>query len=251
MFGWICHWWFIGLGCSGSAGVPVQSVSPETQEEPQPVTRRVLIEELVPELTLRQRMVGHFTSATDAVWFLALDELGTMRAMVAPLQHVEAVDVPEDLRPLLPAMNEAAAAWAHAPDRASAADRSAVLAARCRACHHTAGRTDSWSDGDLRFVDLEPERAHGVAPYLLWLGLVLGSDPAWEAGTAQLLPPPSRPGTESLKADFERLIQRATSASDGERGIVWAELIGGCATCHVAASVQLVDAPPLGRIGSE
>jgi len=252
------RWWPLvwAVGCSGSVADPAEPVPVAPSPEPLPeeparspdLAERMLLDEVVPEETLRQHMVSHFSAATDAVWFLALDELGTMRAMVAPIADTEADDLPEELRPLLPAMTSAAEGWARAPDRAAAAQRSADLATQCAACHAQWGKLRPLTDAALDFPPLPPEISHGVSPYVLWLGLVLPNDEAWALGASQMVTPPARPGTEGLNARYEQLAARARQAAPEDRSGVWTEAIGSCATCHVAADVQLVDATPRGLV---
>ncbi|MEM6925585.1 MAG: hypothetical protein AAF602_01555 [Myxococcota bacterium] len=248
-------WWpvvWLG-GCSGSLADPADPATAAPSLEPPPArpddpVRRMLLEEVLPDKTLRQHMVTHFSSATDAVWFLSLDELGTMRAMVAPVAHADPDDLPEELRPLLPAMTDAAEAWARAPDRRTAARASATLAARCAACHLRWGKVRPLTDTALDFPLLPEALSHGVSPYVLWLGLVLPSDEAWTLGAAQMVTPPERPATRALNDDYAALAERAEEATGEARHEVWTEAVAGCATCHLAADVQLVDATPRGLV---
>lgn len=184
-------------------------------------------------------MVGHFAVATDGVWYLAVDDLGTMRAVVAPLGQVTSEELPKKLHPLLDDMTTAADAWARAPDRPSAARRSAEVAARCAACHQEAQGLTELTDDDVHVPELLPEGRHAVAPYLLWLGLLLPSDKAWLHGADLLVPPPSTPETKAHSEAFASRAARAKTVDAPGRAEVWTELIGSCATCHIASGIHL------------
>ncbi|MBX2802040.1 MAG: hypothetical protein KTR31_30445 [Myxococcales bacterium] len=191
---------------------------------------------------LDRHMRSHLGAATDAAWFVARGQLDQVRRRAAQLQHEAHPALPEVLQPFVPPMVEAASALASAQTIPEAAAATTTLARRCASCHEGASASVAVRTDDIQRLQLDPDGDHGMAPYLLWTSLLVGSDLAWREGARALALPPRRPGTEALRARYGELVTRARSATGEARGDLWTELLATCAPCHDAGGVSLDDA---------
>jgi len=227
------------LGC----GAPPEPEEPAPAPTPPPVPEEVpedsVREPVWAQHQLKRHMQEHFSSAISAVWYVATGDLGAMKAKVVELETTPTDDLDASLRPLADQLSNAATAWAGMTDRAKAAKQSVVVADRCAACHQQAGAIDPLTPDDVNIPEMTRKGDHVIAPYLLWVGLIVPSDLAWTRGAEHLALPPERANTESQRAAWATLAERAKGASAEQRGEVWAELLTSCVPCHEAGGVTL------------
>lgn len=189
--------------------------------------------------------------------FAKVDELqraviaGNLEATKAPAkwlsEHAAMPGMPDDWKPYLPALREAAGAAAGATDLVTAARATAQVGAACGECHSALGA----------HVQFDIERAlpeggdavshmqrHVWASGRLWEGLVVPSGEVWQSGAQALDEVPLVPEevTEDsavfaeVKATANHvhdLGKAARQAGDGaSRAAVYAEFLATCARCH-------------------
>ncbi|MBX2800707.1 MAG: hypothetical protein KTR31_23705 [Myxococcales bacterium] len=189
---------------------------------------------------LGRHMESHFAAATDAVWFLALGDLDGVRERAPLLQHGPHPGLPEDLHPLVGPLSDAAGKLAHVTSVADGAPKSVALAERCAACHKQSGAIGTLTVEDVRLPEMDPVGDHVMAPYLLWVGLLVPSDAAWQEGSRFLRLPPELPeGAQTHTGTYEALATRASEVKAQERGALFAELIQTCVPCHTAGDVDV------------
>ena len=189
---------------------------------------------------LPEHMQYHFAAATNAAWYIALDDLERVKDAAKQLDH----DAPEGMPPTWLAgvdqMRSAARALAAATDRHQAARLSADLASACAACHAATGQGPSVPPEEAVVPQASEAGRHGMAAYSLWVGLVVPSDATYLAGAAALAPPaiPDGGAAEQVAA-YAQITQRAPAAVGAERSAIWAQAIASCADCHRAAQIDV------------
>lgn len=190
---------------------------------------------------LPAHMQHHFADATNAAWYVALGDLQRAREAARRLDHDPSPAIPAEWGDGVQQMRIAARAVAEAPDLAKAAAHTVELSAACAACHTASGKGPRIEEEDAVIPRTSEAGRHGMAAYYLWVGLVVPSDRAYQAGAAALLPAPSPAGarpTEHIEA-YQALAGRAPTATGAARGTLWTELITSCTPCHQAGGVQL------------
>lgn len=224
------------LGCGNT------TESPPAPPAPEPVAATPGMPNAWSEHLLARPMQKHFASATEAVWYVAVGDLGQMRAQVEELRQqnsYEALDA--SLRPLADDLKTAASAWSAATDREQAARQSAAVAERCAACHDRSGTIPRLTQDELRIPELTEKGEHILAPYLLWVGLLVPSDLAWTVGAELLGLPGDGAADTPHRAAYEAVALRARSATSATRGAIWSELLAGCEPCHDAVGTNIED----------
>jgi len=220
-------WLTMAIACRGGAVTPPPEAAAPPAEAPAVATAWT-------EKGLKRHMQKPFSAATDGVWYLAHDRLETMRIRVADLAHAPHTELSESLRPFAQNMANPAAAWAAAPDRETAARLSAETASRCAACHVASGAIPPLTEADVAIDDLTPKAVHSLAPYLMWVGLVVPSDRAWSEGSRHLVADDDPSRETEGGADYAALAERARATSAAERGAMWTEVVKTCAPCHAS-----------------
>ena len=186
---------------------------------------------------LTEHMDGHFASATDAAWYVALGDLEQVRRAANELDHDMPAVMPRSFKPYNRAMRSAARDVARAEDIPAAAQATARLAESCAGCHRGVQDGPVLSPEEARMQVLTPRGQHALAPYWLWVGLVMPSDDAWSNGASAMMGSPARAGSEPYAEAYEQLAQRTKTAAPGERAALWADIIGRCKACHDASGV--------------
>ena len=188
--------------------------------------------------TLGRHMQAHFASATNGVWHVALGNLDQMRIHAQELNHEPTPTMPEALRPLAQTLAHAAGQWAASTDVATAAARSVEVATRCAACHGASSAIPPLTEEDVRLPELLPGGEHALAPYLMWVGLVVPSDVAWTEGATHLKVP-AKLEQPTDATEYDAIAKRALTADGLERGQVWTALLQTCVPCHAKVGVSL------------
>ncbi len=226
--------WMFALACRSTVAPPPAA----TAAEPTSVEGSPDESHLWAEQGLARHMQEHFSAATDGVWYLANGRLQTMRTRVAQLVHAPHEDLPEPLSPFATELSEVAGRWAASSDPGAAARLSAEVATRCAACHQASGALPPLDEDDIELVNLDARGKHSLAPYYLWVGLILPSDLAWTSGAAHLgVDDELALGTVGGEA-YAALGQRARDAATDERAEVWGQVLASCAGCHESVRVE-------------
>ena len=187
---------------------------------------------------LTEHMEGHFASATDAAWYVALDNMDQVHRAAKELDHEAPAAMPRSWRPYNRAMRVAARDVARASDVAEASKAVAALGQTCAACHRGVEEGPRLSPEETKMQVLTPRGEHALAPYWLWVGIVMSSDDAWANGAQAMVGSPAKAGTAPFAEAYDQLAARTHTVPEAERAGLWAEIIASCAACHEAAGVQ-------------
>lgn len=208
--------------------------------------------------TVAEHMKDHFAQALQARDALIRGDLVAMGPPAAWLaDHRLSETLPEQWRPHVGDMQNAAKLAQQAGDVAVAADAVGSMGAACGRCHQALGAT-------VQFPGQSPEgkessvadrmMRHRWAEARMWEGLVGPADTAWDAGVAALQDAPLHPEmlaeNRSPPKDVVDLADRVHSvglrgklAKDSEsRARLYGQYLASCEACHVKLRVSL---PPL------
>jgi hypothetical protein len=201
-----------------------------------------------PPVDVKAHMDEHFAKVTEVQAAVVRGDVeGAREGAKWIAEHEEAAGLPATGRASLGDMKKAAKDIAETADIKVAAQGTAEMAVACGGCHAA-------SNSKPAFPAVTPPTpkdetaahmlAHQHAVDLLYRGLVGPSDESWAEGAKALkasplkaaqLPKTSKPSKDILKAEAEAhaLADKAAAATDGKaRAAVYAELVGGCASCH-------------------
>jgi cytochrome c553 len=175
---------------------------------------------------------------------------GDLEAVAEPsawLSKHEAPPLPAGTEPMGMDMRKIAEMAGGAKDIGTAATAAAQLVAACGACHHAAKAAVKWPE------QVKPVEGPGIAAHMLehqwaidlmYQGLAMPSDDAWQKGIAALKASPMAakelPRDEKLTKEivaFEKKVHelagKAEKATDiGSKVAVYGEALAGCASCH-------------------
>ena len=198
--------------------------------------------------SVRGVMTGHFARATSAHDAIVRADMDTARADMAWLAtHQEGDALPENLQPLLVAMQAEAARFAEATTLTEAGTTYAQMLVRCGACH-----TESHGGPEIAQPPIPegdtPEarmRRHQWASDRMFDGLVMADAELFRAGNDALTSAPltqaELPATEGQPAEQvvaltshvrELGAQAATATDDAARASIYGRYLATCGTCH-------------------
>jgi cytochrome c2 len=191
--------------------------------------------------TVRDTMAEHWATGAalrDAVIARDLDAVRTKagEALTAPTMPGVPADARARIAPHLKALSTA-------PDLDTAAQQVGKLGATCAACHQAHDATRSFA-APARATRTGSMAAHQTGAEWLWSGLVGNDDAVFDAGVLTLLEStlPAAPGGSTtrekaalaLEAEVRRLAELARAAETADqRGVLFGQLMGTCARCHV------------------
>ncbi len=187
---------------------------------------------------LPAHMQHHFADATDAVWYVALGDLQRARQAAGRLDHAPDPAMPPERSAEIQRMRDTAHALAEAPDLARAATLSVTLAGACAACHTATGPGPTLEASEAVVPRASEAGQHGMAAYTLWVGLVVPSEAAYQAGARALLPVPGGADPGQVET-YQRLAQRLLTAEGEARSLGVAQVFRGCASCHLHSGIRL------------
>ncbi len=196
-----------------------------------------------------QHMHGHFEAASRAVWSATLGDLDKVREAGADLTYREK-DLPISWRRYFNQMRRAAKRLEKAEDLPEAAARTAALGQTCADCHVGVVGGPTLKPSQAKITGSRSQQDHALAWYWLWLGVVMADERAWTNGAAAMHLPPTREGTEDLRAAYAALAEEAQAVPEERRDNVFGEVLATCAACHDAAGVALTP-PPASDDGDE
>jgi hypothetical protein len=213
-----------------------------------------------PAVDVKAHMDEHFAKVTDVQAAVVRGDVeGAKDGARWIADHQEAAGLPTAGQASLDEMKKAARAIADAADIKVAAQGTADMAAACGSCHAASGSKPAMPAATPPTPKDETAAhmlAHQHAVDLLYRGLVGPSDESWAEGAKALkasplkaaqLPKPSKPSKEAAKAeaDAHALADKAATAADPKaRASVYAELVGGCASCHALYGRVLGEGAP-------
>ncbi len=193
-------------------------------------------------------MDEHFTKVTEVqAAVIRGDVEGAKVGARWVAEHQETAGLPAAGQPSLDEMKKAAKAVSEAGDIKAAAEGTAQMAVACGTCH-AASNAKPAMPAPPAPTPKDDSAAHMLqhqhAVDLLYRGLVGPSDESWAEGAKALkasplkaaqLPKTAKPSKDAVKAeaDAHALADKAAGATDPKaRAAVYAELVGGCASCH-------------------
>jgi mono/diheme cytochrome c family protein len=201
-----------------------------------------------PPIDVKKHMDEHFSKVTEVQAAVVRgDIVGAKEGARWIADHQETAGLPASGQPSLDTMKKAAAAVADAADIKAAAQGSADMAVACGSCHAAGNVKPAFPALTAPVPKNETDAhmlAHQHAVDMLYEGLVGPSEEAWTEGaralkasplTASQLPKAPKPSKEVAKAeaDANAVADKVIAARDAKaRGAVFAELVGGCASCH-------------------
>ncbi len=214
----------------------------------------------------RSLMQGHFARATSAHDAIVRADMDTARADMAWLAtHQEGDALPENLQPLLVAMQAEAARFAEATTLTEAGTAYARMLVRCGACHTTSHGGPEIAQTPIPEGDT-PEarmRRHQWASDRMFDGLVMADPAIFRAGNDALVSAPltqtELPSTAGQPAEQvvgltthvrELGAEAATAADDEARAGIYGRYLATCGTCHrlleggAPAALEPSPAPP-------
>lgn len=214
-----------------------------------------------PEPSLAARMHESWAKATEARDRVVAGDLdGVKDAAQAVAAIGPDTELPPEWRPGAEQVRAAAHELAEAKDLAAAAAGVGKLAGACGSCHTTIG---SGPDVD-RGADLPPQKfepgdnmhLHAWASQWLWLGVISGSEAAWQRGAKALNDQPldlrwdEKPpdnGRQQLEQLVYVLASKAAEIPEApERAELYGQFVATCAQCH-----SKTPSVPGGRSGPE
>jgi hypothetical protein len=157
--------------------------------------------------------------------------------------------VPADWKSGVGALQQHAAALSIAPNLSAAAQELGKVALSCGECHEVRKR----GPGRIPIVPLpwedppdsleERMQRHQMGVDQLWDGLVIPSENAWRSGTVTITRAPLRAPEQAresvspalharIEATRELGKQARLATTYQQRGLIFGELIAGCAQCH-------------------
>jgi len=196
----------------------------------------------------RDLMQGHFARATSAHDAIVRADMETARADMAWLAtHQEGEALPENLQPLLVAMQAEAARFAEATTLTEAGTAYARTLVRCGACHTASHGGPEIAQTPIPEGDT-PEarmRRHQWASDRMFDGLVMADAALFRAGNDALTSAPltqtelpstaGQPAEQvvALTAHVRELGGEAANAADDEaRAGIYGRYLATCGTCH-------------------
>jgi mono/diheme cytochrome c family protein len=201
-----------------------------------------------PTVDVKAHMDEHFTKVAEIQAAVVRGDVeGAKVGATWVADHQEAAGLPAAGQASLDEMKRAAKAVAEATDITVAAQGAADMAVACGTCHAASASKPALRPATPSAPKDEAAAhmlAHQHAVDLLYRGLVGPSDESWAEGAKALkasplkaaqLPKAVKPSKDALKAeaDTHALADRALAASAPKaRAAIYAELVGGCASCH-------------------
>lgn len=201
-----------------------------------------------PAPSLAARMHDSWADATLARDRLVAGDLAGVRAAGARLSAVGPdLEVPAAWRSGADGVRAIAGELAAVADLPSAAVTVGKLGLACANCHAAAGAGPDLDSGAAlppqTFLPGDNMRLHAWASQWLWLGLIGGSDSAWNRGAAALDDHPldlrwdEKPPSDGRQALEQLVYVIAGKAVDtsvpAERAELYGQLVATCAQCHI------------------
>jgi len=259
-----------GLARAGGAGAPTPPRTPPPPPpqpaEPGPPPPPAGPAAAADPAGARALMQGHFARAASAHDAIVRADMDTARADMAWLAtHQEGDALPENLQPLLVAMQAEAARFAEATTLTEAGTAYARTLVRCGACHTASHGGPEIAQTPIPEGDT-PEarmRRHQWASDRMFDGLVMADPAIFRAGNEALTSAPltqtELPSTEGQPA--EQVVgltthvrqlgaEAATAADDDARAGIYGRYLATCGTCHrlleggAPAALEPSPAPP-------
>lgn len=235
----------LGTACGGESEAPATPTGPTT--EPAPATPPPPPEPTGPE-AVREVMRGHYGRARSAHDALIRADMDQARADMAWLAtHEEGEALPENLRPLLAAMQAEAARFAEATTLTEAGTALARTLVHCGTCHSTAGDGPTIAEVPMPMGE-EPAdrmRRHRWASDRMFDGLVTANVEMFRSGNAALTSAPltrdDLPATAPQPEDQVVALtthvrdlgaEAAAAADDATRASIYGRYLATCGTCH-------------------
>jgi hypothetical protein len=201
-----------------------------------------------PPVDVKAHMDEHFTKVTEVQAAVVRGDVeGAKVGARWVADHQETAGLPAAGQASLDEMKKAARSVAEAADIKVAAQGTADMAVACGSCHAASGSKPVMPAAAVLTPKDETAvhmLAHQHAVDLLYRGLVGPSEESWAEGAKALkaaplkvaqLPKTAKPTKDVAKAETEAhaLADKAAAATDVKaRAAVYAELVGGCASCH-------------------
>jgi mono/diheme cytochrome c family protein len=230
----------LGLACAGQApaGKPAESAAPSATPAAAPA----------PTPAVSAQMDDHFAKVTEVHDALIRGDLeGAKEPAKWIAEHQQIAGLPASAGPSLDEMKKGARQVVESADVGAATQGAASMAVACGSCHTATNAKPKFPPPASPAVKSEARThmlEHQHAIDLLYQGLVGPSDQAWADGAKALKAAPLAGGKmpkdpqltrERLAAEaaVHTLADKAATAANAQaRAQVYAELVGGCASCH-------------------
>jgi hypothetical protein len=221
------------------------AVSACGRSAPPPAERSAAAVTAQPSADTAARMAGHFGKVRELEEAVIRGDLESAQAAAQWIaEHQEAAGLPPGTESYVTATKNAARAAAASASLGNASVAAAFAVAACGECHAAAKVTPKMPDASAPPTTpgaAAQMLAHKYAVDLMYRGMVGPSETLWKQGAEALKGSPltDKDQTKASKeiVAFEKRVRelagRAAQAADaGSRIAIYAELIGGCASCH-------------------